>query len=166
MLVLGGGCQTTKVHSSDGRAMPPKPQRAPRVPAGAKANRIAMMVGAKPQDSNGNGYPDLIRVTTYLFSEPHPTPIREEGTFVFELYPAGLTDSEQDLIARWRLGPEELKRAQSVDLPGVCYAFSLGLLEVRSDALPLMMANLACRFEPADGRAPVRPQSVHALQPV
>lgn len=164
MLLVAAGCQTVKVHSSDGRPMPPKPQRVPDVPAGVTANRVAMMIGAKPEDSDGNGYPDLIVTETYLFAEPHPKPLHEEGTFVFELFPTGRPVTESDLIARWTIGPEDSKRARAAAPFGPCYVFNLNIGDVRSDVLPLMMANLMCRFEPADGRESIRSRGLHAIQ--
>ncbi|UCD76486.1 MAG: hypothetical protein JSV91_06090 [Phycisphaerales bacterium] len=160
------GCETTKVQSSDGRPLPPEPRPAPRTPADALANAIALRVGAKPIDTNGNGYPDLIQVEAYLFSEPHPTPTYEDGAFVFTLHHRGQTDRPDALpIAEWRIEGEVLESCKGISsLFGPAYTFGLSLMDAGGDEYPLCGADLSCRFEPADGRPPVDGKGVRSLQ--
>jgi hypothetical protein len=166
VIALPLGCVTTNVETSDGRPMPPDPSPPPRTPVGAKVNAIALRVGAKPVDTNGNGYPDQISVEAYLFSRPHPTPIYEDGAFVFELYHQGQSDQPNARpISRWRIEGDALAQSRVIAVPfGPSHAFMLSMLETGGDQYPLIGADLVCRFEPADGRSAVRIDGVRTLQ--
>jgi hypothetical protein len=159
-------CKTEQVRTSDGRPMPPEPHAAPPVPDGALANALVARVGAKPADTDGNGYPDLIQLEAYLFSRPHPSPMHEEGAFVFTLHPGGQSSSPGVApIAQWRLDAARVRDCRMFSpIFGPAYAINLSLLECGSDQLPLTGADLACRFEPADGRAAVVSERVHWIQ--
>jgi hypothetical protein len=159
------GCMTSSVTTSDGRPMPPAPRAAPHVPDGARVNTIAVQVGNKPADTDGNGFPDLIQVEVHLISRPHPTPIYEEGSFVFALYLPGQSSMpDATPIAQWRIDPEATRKARIRSAIGSAYAFRLSLLDQVSDRLPQTAADLTCRFEPADGGLPVRAQAVYSVQ--
>lgn len=169
LFVLGsGGCgRDVKVtHTGGSGPMPPKPRPVEPAPAGAKANAVVLQVAPKPRDTNGNGYPDLIEVAAYLFAKPHPTPIYEDGVFVFTLYIAGQSDRPGAIpICEWRIGGEQLESAKvGQTLYGLTYAINLSLLTTSGDTFPLMPADLICRFEPADGREPVVRREVHTIQ--
>jgi hypothetical protein len=165
LLALLAACQTS-VTTSDGRPSPPEVRPAPPVPAGAQANAMALRVAAKPTDTNGNGYPDLIAAEAYLFSQPHPSPMYEPGAFVFGLYMEGIAfDDGAVPLAEWRIDGDELERRKMRSaMFGIGYGFRLSLLEAGVDELPVMNANLRCSFEPADGRPPVEPTGVPTLQ--
>jgi hypothetical protein len=160
------GCQTTAVHTSDGRPMPPDPRPAPRTPTDAVPNAMAMRVGAKPLDTNNNGFPDLIEVESFLFAEPHPTPMFADGTFVFELFLRGQALSDDATpIARWVFTGKDLQRSRVLsDLFGPSYRFNLSLFEVGGDEFPLTGADLTGRFEPGDGGDAVRCRGVRSIQ--
>ncbi|MHC4947837.1 MAG: hypothetical protein ACYTG1_06200 [Planctomycetota bacterium] len=160
-----GGCETT-VTTSDGRPMPPEPRPAPATPDDARVNAIALRIGAKPTDTDGNGFPDQIAVEAYLFAQPHPTPIFEDGTFVFTLFPAGSSiHGDVAPLARWRIGGADLDRLKTRSpLFGPAYGIRLSLLETGGDQYPLLGANLTARFEPADGREPIRTGDVYTIQ--
>lgn len=165
-LSIVAGCETTNVQSSDGRPLPPEPRPAPTTPANAKVNSIALQVGAKPTDTNGNGYPDLIRVEAYLFARPHPSPTYEDGAFRFRLFYRGQTDLPgAEPIAEWRFEAEALEECRRVtSLFGPGYQFGLSLLEAGGEEHALCGADLSCQFEPADGRPPVAASGVRSLQ--
>jgi len=162
--VLFAGC-STEVTTSDGRPMPPPPREGPPPPTEADVNAMAMLVGLKPSDSDGNGYPDLITVQTYLYAKPHPTSLYESGAFVFELYPQGESVRAGEPIATWRFGNAEAKSARSYSrLFERGYTFKLNLQDAGGDRRPLTTANLVGRFEPADGREPVEARGVRVIQ--
>ena len=146
--------------------MPAEPHAAPLVPAAAKANAMALRVGAKPVDTDANGYPDLIQAEVYLFSEPHPAPMYDDGAFVFNLYKSGQsTLNNNQPLATWRFGGEELAQARTFSrLFGRAYTFNLSLLESGGDRLPLQGANLTCSFEPAGGSPTVQSTGVYSIQ--
>ena len=79
LLACVPACQTSRVVTSDGRPMPAKPRRAPEVPAGAEPNRMTLLVVPRPDDTDGNGYPDTIQIASSLFSYPHPTAMEANG---------------------------------------------------------------------------------------
>ena len=162
---LLSACQTDHVTTSDGRPMPPPPRQAPVVPADALVNTIVTQVGAKGIDTNGNGYPDEIRVISHLLSDPHPTPLFEPGTFVYQLFTSGdATRADASPLAAWTFSPAEAQQARTGSTLGPAYAFRLSLLQSGAEKLPPMLADLTCRFEPADGREPVRSRSVYSIQ--
>lgn len=126
---------------------------------------MALLVGVKPSDSDGNSYPDQIAVQAFLYAQPHPTSIHEPGAFVFELYPAGASTRRNRPLATWRFDAEQVERAQfNSRLFARGYGFHLSLLEVGGDVYPSMTANLVSRFEPADGRPPVESHGVRIIQ--
>ena len=88
-MVLGAfGCQTTDVRTNDGRALPPAPSAIPPAPAGITIDAMTLLVGQRPIDVDGDGYPDRIEVAVALFSEDYAAAsLRVAGTFVFELVP-------------------------------------------------------------------------------
>ncbi|MGI9015401.1 MAG: hypothetical protein ACR2GY_14305 [Phycisphaerales bacterium] len=167
MLLVGpAGCRSTVERGGgDSRPLPPAPRAGQSGPPGAHAKRIAMQVAAKPRDTNGNRYPDLIEVMANLFSD-HPMPMYEDGTFVFQMYPSGRSDvPDARPIREWRIGGERLRAAQVGNtIYGLTYRFALSLLDEGGDQFPLMSADLICRFEPADGRAPIHRRDVHTMQ--
>jgi hypothetical protein len=160
------GCQTTVEQYSNARPLPPMPNAAPPVPAGAKANSMAfLLLGARPRDSDGNGRPDLILVEAYLFSEPFPTPLYESGTFIFDLYAPGQSSIPDAKPARtWRFDPQQVLASHGRSLAGVSHRFSLSLLENGGDAMPFRAADLTATFEPADGGPAVRAIGVRTVQ--
>lgn len=163
--VLLAGCQTTSTTQySSVRPLPAKPRPAKPVPAGATANAMAVMIMDRPQDTNGNGYPDVIAVSAYLFSLPHNAPMFEDGVFVFQLYRHGeVSTPDAEPIAEWRLATDQIARGRT--LYGPTHMARLSLLEDGGvDQLPLMAASLTARFEPADGRQAVDPGNVYSIQ--
>ena len=161
MFILG--CQTTNVEFSSARPLPPDPKPAKPVPSSATANAMALAVEGKPADTDGNGYPDTITVSMYLFSLPHASPMFEDGTFVFTLQRDGSADADDSHhLGQWRLNVDEIQRGRTIYGPS--HLVRLSLLEIGSDRYPLMSANLHCRFEPADGRDAISPRGVHWVQ--
>ena len=84
-MVLGTfGCQTTDVRTNDGRALPPAPSAIPPPPAGITIDAMTLLVGQRPIDVDGDGYPDRIEAAVALFSEDYDAAsLRVPGNFVF-----------------------------------------------------------------------------------
>ncbi len=165
VLVLACCTQTQEVTSSYSRPSPPKPRPAPAVPAGARADAIVLNVEASPVDTDGNGCPDLIRAAVHLFDTRYAPPIHEDGAIVFVLYPAGAVGRPGvQPLREWRFAGERLAEARGLSRFGACYRFQLSLLDEGTDAMEVSMADLACRFEPSDGRAPARAGGVATIQ--
>ena len=165
VLVVAGlaACQETRT-SSLNRPLPPKPRRLPRVPADARADALVLNLAATSLDTNGNGYPDLIHATAYLFDRRYPPAIYEEGAFVFLVFPTGQTGAGADPLHRWRIEGAELQRARAPSAFGQSYRFRLSLLDDGTDVLPMSMVDIVTRFEPADGRDPVYAGEVSSIQ--
>ncbi|MCA9286627.1 MAG: hypothetical protein KDA22_15495 [Phycisphaerales bacterium] len=153
---MAAGCETTVERPTNGRPLPPDPRPAPVVPEGVRPNAMAvMLVGPKPADTNGNGFPDLIVIDVLLFAEPYPTPLWSDGAFVFQVYPMGMS-SNPDIqpLAQWRIEGPALLASRTQSLAGASYRFGLSLLESGTDVLPVPAIDLVSRFEPAaDGPA-------------
>jgi hypothetical protein len=151
---------------ADTRPMPPQPHAGPRTPADARADALVIQVAAKPRDTNGNKFPDLIEVMANLFATPHPMPVHEEGEFVFQIYPGGLIDDPSaSPLREWRIAGDDLEAAKIINpLFGPTYQFNLSLLDTGTDRLPLMAADLVAWFQPADGRKAILRREVHTMQ--
>ena len=147
--LLPAGCVTEQITSSDGRRAA-KPRPAPVAPPETPVDRLALIVGSKPLDTTGNGYPDQIHATVVLFPRGHDSPVHQEGTFVFTLWEKGdHRDPGAEPLAVWRLQGEEVSRARSRAAYGPNYFFRLSLLEQGGDRLPLSYVDLHCEYQPA-----------------
>jgi hypothetical protein len=146
------GCTTERVSSSDGRPFPPEPRAATPAPAGAQPDLMTLLVGQKPADSNGNGFPDRIEVAAALFADDHPTPLVADGSFVFVLYPLGSAgQADAQPIAIWRFDPEAVRAARTQRIYGTCYQFNLSLLVTGTDRYPFIACDLRGWYEPPGG---------------
>ncbi|MDZ4756372.1 MAG: hypothetical protein SGJ11_17995 [Phycisphaerae bacterium] len=160
-------CETT-VETSDGRRMPPPPHAGPVTPESAPLNAIALMMGPKPLDTDGNSRPDTIQLEAYLFARPYPAPQFRSGTFEFAIYrtgEAGPPDQPAEgAIRTWTLPADQLEGVRSRSLIGACYAISISLLENGgTDAIGTHAVDLTARFFPSDGGAPVSASGVQSL---
>ena len=149
-MMLGAlGCQTTDVRTNDGRALPPVPSEISAPPAGISIDAMTLLVGQRPIDVDGDGYPDRIEAAVALFSEDYAAAsLRVPGTFVFELVPRG---SDPSAIARWTVASDDPK-FQTVDaLYGPAWQIALDLREVADPVRPLSWVNLRGSFQPNQG---------------
>jgi hypothetical protein len=166
-LVVALSCctQTQEVTNTYSRPSPPRPRPAPAVPSGARADAMVLNVEASPVDTDGNGYPDRIRATVHLFDTRYAPPIHEDGAIVFVLHPSGAAGRPgTEPLRQWRFAEARLAEARGLSRFGACYRFQLSLLDEGTDAVNVSMADLACRFEPSDGRAPARAGGVATIQ--
>lgn len=150
VMMLGAlGCETTDVRTNDGRALPPVPSEIPAPPAGISIDAMTLLVGQRPIDVDGDGYPDRIEAAVALFSEDYAAAsLRVPGTFVFELVPRG---SDPSAIARWTVASDDPK-FQTVDaLYGPAWQIALDLREVADPVRPLSWVNLRGSFQPNQG---------------
>lgn len=149
---LLGGCETT-VETSDGRPMPPPPRAAPDTPDAAPINAIALVLGPKPIDSNGNLRPDMIQIEAYLFSRPYPSPMHRDGTFEFEIYRVGgMGRAGEKPLRRWVVPPERVAAMRAKSLVGPSYSIGISLLDGgATDQIGEQSVDLIAYFTPADG---------------
>lgn len=149
MVLVVLGCQTTDIRTNDGRALPPAPTAVPPPPAGITVDAMTLLVGQRPLDVDGDGYPDRIEAAVALFSEDYAAAsIRVPGVFVFELVPRGVDASA---IARWTVASDDPK-LQPVDaLYGPAWQIALDLREVADPVRPLSWVNLRGSFQPSPG---------------
>lgn len=77
-----------------------------------------------PSDADGNGFPDQIPVTIYLFGDTnrYAMPLAQKGSFEFEVKSRGGYE-----IGKWVFSPEETSRAMADSPTGFCYRFALRL---------------------------------------
>ncbi len=158
-------CTTTRESTTYLRPAPPRPRPAQPAPPGARANALVLNVEATPIDTNGNGFPDLIRATVHLFDTRYAPPIHEDGSCVFVLYACGAAGQPgSQALRQWTFAEERLDQARGRSRFGDCYRFQLSLLEQGGDAMDASMADLACRFEPSDGSEPAFAGGVATIQ--
>jgi hypothetical protein len=156
------GC-VTDVTTSDGRPLPPEPVAPPQQPEGLVPSELVLRLGAKPSDSDGNGYPDLIAVEAYLFAPPFPSPIFAEGSFTFDAYADGHSASgDMAPMASWNFSKEEVATSGTASPFGHAYAFLLSLRETCGDNFPVMNINIRVRFESVEGTV-IEPMSVGSV---
>jgi hypothetical protein len=155
-LLIAAGCTTSRSRMGYQRPLRPEPRPLPAVPPDASVDALVLNVAAAPLDTNGNGYPDLIYATAHLFDTRYAPAMRADGAFVFLLFASGqVGDPEAEPIHEWRFEGAELERAQARSAFGECYRFRLSLFDDGgTDILPIHMADIQCRFEPADGGDP------------
>lgn len=166
-IAFGIGCETSR-QTSDGRPMPPTPRDAPTTPTAAPINAMAVVLGPKPGDTNGNLRPDLIQIEVYLFARPHPTPVWRDGTFEFTIFPSGQAGSPDqpnpEPLRSWTFEPDRLLALRSRTLIGESYTIGLSLLENgASDNLGVASVDLLATWRPADGGPPVFIQGVRTV---
>lgn len=162
-IALVPACTETREAVGYPRSAPPRPRPSPP-PRDARADVVVVNVGAAPADTDGNGYPDSLQVTAYLFDTRYPPPIFEDGTFVFLLYASGeAAQPAAQPLRQWRFADQALAGARARNYFGPCHLFRLSLLDQGSDSLGVAMADLACRFEPADGGDPARTRGVATI---
>ena len=119
-----------------------------------RADRLVVMVGSHPRDTDADGYPDMLDVTAMLFEGRQGDPVLVDGSFEFELEP--LDDSVQRPWRVWRIDEAAVAAGAGptlFDLPG--YAFALDLRKNGGDQMPPIAANLTGRFVPSSGAAAV-----------
>ena len=93
-------------------------------------------------DADGNGFPDTIPVTIFLFGDlrKYELPLSAEGRFDFEL-----RTQDGQLVARWVFPEDETAQSLRDSPTGVCYRFALRLAPGR-DRLPSMPVGLRAIF--------------------
>ncbi len=160
-------CETVK-ETSDGRPMPPSPRSGPVTPEAAPINAMAMMLGPKPLDTNGNSRPDVIQAELYLFAQPYPASQYRAGTLEFSIFKPGTAGGGDQRggtpIRTWSLSPEQIEQMRSRSLVGPCYEINLSLLaNGGSDSLPVKSVDLTYQFTPADGGPTVYSSSVQTI---
>lgn len=112
----------------------------PSKPAGFRAQQMLLSAGV-PSDVDGNGFPDQIPVTVYLFGDGrYELPVAETGSFEFEIKSRGGQD-----IGLWRFPVEETARAVGGSSVGTCYRFALQLAPGR-DRIRAIPASLRAIF--------------------
>lgn len=167
LLVPGvmSGCETVRITTGVSRQVPAQPRRAPITPEDALVNRMVFVVGSKPHDTDGNGFPDRIETTVTLFATPYPSPKWSAGRIVCGMYRKGTARRGQsDPVAEWIFENDALERARTMSRVGRQYRLPLNLLEVGTDRLPFSEVDLICRFEPAGGGEPVHCDGVRSIQ--
>lgn len=164
-LALAGCAREVVGSTMTTRPLPRDPVPGPVTPASAEPSRMVFAVGSKPEDTDGNSFPDRIDATVMLFSPPHPSPIFVDGTFEIMLYPNGTSQREGATpIAAWTISGEALERAKFTTTIGPQYRLSLSLFDAGTDRFALALADLTCTFIPSSGGPNVTSDGVRSIQ--
>lgn len=121
-----------------------------------RPNRMALIVGPKAEDIEGDGQADLISVSVILFKEPRPEPVIITGTFEFEAVPLKQNDSTSMPPLKWRFDEAQTHAAEGPTMfgfPG--YRFRLDVRQVRQGRLPSQVVNIKAMFHPSSGGPPI-----------
>jgi len=136
----------------------PQPAAIPAQPASLNVNRIAFHPTLYARDMNGNGRGDRFDATIYLWSEPYPFPIHEEGTLTLSLYRVGdYSDPQAEPLREWVFDSEAMRAARAKALPGPCYYLQVSLLDDdhrAGDEIGSGTVDLVARFE-QPGKRPI-----------
>lgn len=139
------GCKAVDDGPADGTDRPPPVN--PRQPSNAIVDRLSV-TASWPEDSNANGYPDLITVTVYMFDSRQPyVSLQVPGTFSAKLIGADKND-----VRTWQLTPEQTEAAMRRLAVGPGYVFPLNLNDNGGDVLPTQPVDLIVTFHPVDGK--------------
>ena len=133
------GCVTESSSGTPARARS-RVARPPR-PSGVEPQQMVLTAGVA-SDADGNGYPDTIPVTIFLFGDlrRYELPLSAAGSFDFEI-----RTQDGRTVARW-VFPEDETDASLRDSPtGVCYRFALRLAPGR-DRIPVTAVGLRAIF--------------------
>lgn len=118
----------------------------PQQPVDVVASRMTISA-ALPQDTDLNGYPDMIDLTIFVFDDRYPIPIDLPGAFTFKLSGA----KEGKLIRQWDVPADKAAAARRRMPAGPGYVFSLSLLENGGDRIEAQHADLTADFVPVKG---------------
>ena len=166
MASMLAGCVVDNVESSSGRPMPPEPRKVRPAPTTSPINGVALLKGQMPADTTGNGFPNRLDVTVYLFSRPYPVPRHADGMLTFTYYPVGSFDPVKgpaaSPLAQWRFDSGILAAAAMEDVIGPGYAFALDLGSIGMSTLDAQSADLVVEFQ-APGGEPVRSGSIQRV---
>tara|TARA_Y100001934_G_C12153043_1_gene678230 strand:- start:197 stop:745 length:549 start_codon:yes stop_codon:yes gene_type:complete len=157
--VFAAGCETVQSPSAPPSPKPkisarPEPKTVPLRHAN-RAEQMAVMIRAKPRDTDADGYPDTIDVTAVLINGNDPVLV--PGVFEFELQP--LDESIERPWRVWTFNQQQSAAAAGpavFDLPG--YSFALDLRQNGGDRMPALAANVTARFLAIDGGPVVEAQ--------
>jgi hypothetical protein len=134
-----GGCVTETRSSapSRNRSSVSRPAR----PSGIEPQQMVLTAGVA-SDADGNGYPDTIPVTIFMFGDlrRYELPLSVDGEFEFEL----MTQDARPL-ARWVFPEDETANSLRDSPTGVCYRFALRLAPGR-DRIPVTAVGLRAIF--------------------
>jgi hypothetical protein len=127
----------------------PRHRDIPAPPQAARPSRLVLSVGRFLEDSDSNGYGDLMTVSVYLFDERYPhAPISTPGAMQFVLRsPAG-----KDLRT-WSFSHSQTSAALTNLPAGPGFTFRLSLRDHGSDQLPGMTAELFAIFITPNGES-------------
>ncbi|NUQ52421.1 MAG: hypothetical protein HUU19_06945 [Phycisphaerales bacterium] len=118
----------------------------PQQPTDVVPSRMTISA-ALPQDTDLNGYPDIIDLTIFVFDDRYPIPLDVPGSFTFKLSGA----KEGKLLREWEIPPDEAMAARRRMPAGPGYVFSLSLLENGGDRVEAQHADLTAEFVPLKG---------------
>lgn len=167
LFLLAAGCVTETTTTALGEPPTPKPRKIAPAPQSSPINDLAFLKAMYPVDTNGNGYPNRLDVSVYLFARPYPVPRFAKGTMVFSLYPPSTYDVRDgygaDPIVQWRFDADRMRGARFQNVVGQGYAFSLDLNEVGISALAYDSADLVTSFEPASEAGIIYGHSVQSI---
>ncbi len=142
------GCVTE--YEAGQEPLSPQPAEIPSQPQSLVINRIAFHPTLYARDMNGNGMGDRLDATVYLWSEPYPFPLHEDGTLTISLYRVGDYSNPEALPLReWVFPPEKLRAARAKALPGPCYYIEVSLLDEdhrAGDNLNIESADFVAQF--------------------
>jgi hypothetical protein len=154
------GCVTVQDNTgggmSGGAAQRPPPRDLPRPPSDTLPSEVDLVASRYAQDSDKNGYADLINVTVYLFNpREYPGSLPSRGAFEFLLEEPGGRP-----LATWNFTAEETSQRLMKLLPGPGYQFKLTLLDKGGDELDVPEGQLWVTFTSASsGARPIRSRS-------
>ncbi|MCC6229681.1 MAG: hypothetical protein IT432_10680 [Phycisphaerales bacterium] len=118
----------------------------PQQPSEVVPSRMTISA-ALPQDTDLNGYPDMIDLTIFVFDDRYPIPLDVPGTFTFKLSGA----KEGRLLREWAIPPDKVVAARRRMPAGPGYVFSLSLLDNGGDHIEAQHADLTAEYMPLKG---------------
>jgi hypothetical protein len=145
LVVCVSGCESLMGPSSQS-AEKPKPRLRPKPKTVAlrraeTADRLIIMVGANPRDTDADGYPDMLDINAMLFEGRAGEPVLVDGSFDFELEPL-----DESIERPWRTWHIDAATAAGGAGPTL-----FDLPQNGGDRIAPIAANLTGTFTPLSG---------------
>ena len=155
-----GGCVTETVSSTLGSSPRREVRYVAPAPASAPINDLAVLKGMRPFDTTGDGFPNQINVSVYLFARPYAVPRFVEGALIFTLTPP----REVEPIAEWTFDSAALAASRIRNVIGEGYTVKLDLSKAGVSHVPSGSGDLKVVFVPTDGGNSVESSGVQAVR--
>lgn len=154
------GCVTENSTSTLGASPRREIRYVAPAPQSAMINDLAVLKGMRPLDTTGDGFPNQLDVSVYLFARPYAIPRFADGELIFTL----TVPREVEPIAVWTFDSTALAASRIRNVIGEGYSVQLDLAKVGVSSMPTGSGDLKVVYVPRDGGDRVESNGVQAVR--